>query len=146
MQVIMCAALKDRQQNEGRVNFGLLINRTVLVSLTLGMVFSGPSKAIGDATTFRVTIGSIEQTLKRAAIESPQWHQRQDSIQRDVRDITFLLQQSLLSAKNPQYDHAGKTYYAQEALLVLERATTVGNLDTTMMEPVFALIKQLLKD
>lgn len=127
------------------MNFGIFINRVVLVSLTLGLAFSGPSVAIGEATTF-LTIGSIEQTLKRAAIESPQWHRRQESIQRDIRDITFLLQQSLLSAKNPQYDHAGKTYYAQEALILLERATTVGNLDTAKIEPVFILIKQLLRD
>jgi len=52
----------------------------------------------------------------------------------------------LLSAKNPNYDHAGKAYYAQEALTVLERATTVGNLDTAKVEPVLTFIRQLLKD
>src|SRR5215212_4018163 len=101
------------------MNIVILVKRVVIISLSLGLWFTGPSKAIGEATTFGSTIGSIEQTLKRAATESPQWHKRQDAIQRDVRDITFLLQQSLLSAKNPNYDHAGKAYYAQEALTVL---------------------------
>ena len=127
------------------MNSVIVTNRVVLVSLTLGLVFFGPSKAIGEGTT-GLTLGSIEQTLKRAATESSQWHQRQDSIQRDVADIAFLLQQSLISAKNPHHDRAGKTYYAREALTLVERATTVGNLDMAKIEPVFTLIRQLLRE
>jgi hypothetical protein len=121
--------------------------RALIICLVLGFMLSEPGQAIGEATTSsKKAIVRIEQTLERAASESPHWHQRQESIQRDVQDIMFLLQQSLLSSENPRHDRAGKRYYAQEALVLLDRATTVGNFDPAIVEPVLALIRHLLTD
>ena len=120
--------------------------RALIICLALGFMLSEPGQAIGEATSSKKAIVRIEQTLERAASESPHWHQRQESIQRDVQDIMFLLQQSLLSSENPRHDRAGKKYYAQEALVLLDRATTVGNFDPAIVEPVLALIRHLLTD
>jgi hypothetical protein len=121
--------------------------RILLICLALGIMLFEPRQAIGEPTTStKKAIGQIEQALARAAFESPQRHQRQDSIQRDVQDITFLLEQSLRSSENPHHDRAGKKYYAQEALIVLDRATTVGNFDPANVEPVLVLIRHLLAD
>jgi hypothetical protein len=121
--------------------------KSVLICLILGSVLSGRGQAVGEVPiSSQKAIGRMEQALNRAAAASPQWHQRQQSIQRDVEDITFLLQQSLLSSENPHHDRAGKQYYAQEALAVLHRATTVGHFDPVTIEPVLELIRRLLTD
>lgn len=44
-------------------------------------------------------IGQAEKVLMQAAANSPQWHSKQDSIQRDVYDITFLLEQAWKAAE-----------------------------------------------
>ena len=121
--------------------------KSVFICLIVGSMLSGATSAVGEATiSSKKAIGRMEQALNRAAEASPQWHQRQDSIQRDVQDITFLLEQSLLSSENPDHDRAGKKYYAQEALTVLHRAMTVGHFDPATIEPVLELIKRLLTD
>ena len=125
----------------------LRFRNSVLMSLMLGSMLCGTGQAVGEVTiSSKKAIGRMEHALHRAAAASPQWHQRQESIQRDVDDITFLLQQSLLSSENPHHDRAGKKYYAQEALTVLHRATTVGHFDPATIEPVLELIRRLLTD
>ena len=121
--------------------------KSVFICLIVGSMLSVSRQAVGEVTiSSKKAIVRMEQALNRAAAASPQWHQRQDSIQRDVQDITFLLQQSLLSSENPNHDRAGKKYYAQEALTVLRRATTVGHFDPATIEPVLELIRRLLTD
>ena len=65
-----------------------------------------------------------------------------DSIERDVHDIAFLLEQSLLAAEKP--NHVEKMYSAEQALNLLERATTVGHFELAKTEPIRK--KQLLSD
>jgi hypothetical protein len=87
-------------------------------------------------------VSHIEQVLKRAAAESPQWHSRQDAIQRDVYDITFLLERALKASEH-RNDAATQTY-AEQALTLLQRAVRRGHFDPQQIEPVLTLIRQLL--
>ncbi len=87
-------------------------------------------------------IGQTEQILKRAALESPQWHRRQDAIQRDVEDITFLLDRALKASES--LNDAARNDYAEQALTLLQRAVRRGHFDCKDIEPVLTLIRQLL--
>ncbi len=89
-------------------------------------------------------IGHAEQVLKQAAMKSPNWHSRQDSIQRDVYDITFLLEQALRAAEKS--NDAARKDYAAHALTLLQRAVTRGHFDPAQVEPVLVLIRRLLPD
>ena len=82
--------------------------------------------------------------LKRAAKESPQRNSQADSVERDVHDITFLLDQSWKAAEKS--DDAARKDYAHQALALLQRSVTRGNFERTKVEPVLTLIRQLLSD
>lgn len=87
-------------------------------------------------------IGQAEKVLEQAAANSPKWHSRQDSIQRDVYDITFLLEQAWRAAEKS--NDAAMKDYAQQALTLLQRAVMRGHFDPDKIEPVFMLIRQLM--
>jgi hypothetical protein len=87
-------------------------------------------------------IGQTERVLKQAALNSPKWHAIQDSIQRDVHDIAFLLEQALRAAEKS--NEVASKDYAHQALTLLQRAVTRGHFDPEKIKPVLTLIRQLL--
>ncbi|ALA61105.1 hypothetical protein [Nitrospira moscoviensis] len=88
-------------------------------------------------------VGHAERMLKQAAQESRHWHSRQDSIQRDLHDIVFFLDQSVNAAEKS--DHEARREYAGEALVLLQRGMTAGYFDETKAQPVVSFIRRLLE-
>ena len=82
-----------------------------------------------------------ENQLELAALDAPQ-RDRQDSIQRDIHDIIFLLSQSWKAAEKSN-DVARKDY-AQQALTLLQRSAAQGYFDLAKAKAVLTLIDQLL--
>ncbi len=104
---------------------------------------AGPVRVSGESYALGYdVIGRAERVLKQAAVDSPKWHSKQDSIQRDVHDVTFLLEQAWRAAEKS--NDAAKKEYAHQALTVLQRAVMRGHFDPDKIEPVLALIRQLL--
>ena len=129
----------SEQMNVGRSARKVLRIGTIMVGLLAGgMQLAGTSNVIGYDVILQV-----EDTLHQAAKASPQWHLRQDSIRRDVHDITFSLEQAWKAAE--QSRHAERKDYAEQALLILQRATARGYFDRGKTEPVLAFIRGLLK-
>ena len=89
-------------------------------------------------------VGDAEQVLSEAAKQSPHWHSRRDFIQRDIHDITFMLEQSLLSAEKS--NHVERKYYARQALTLLERGVASGHFDSGQTKPVLSLLRELLAE
>lgn len=116
---------------------GVLLGMMVVWLLPLSALAGGKSYDLGDDV-----IGQTEQVLKRAAAVSPQWHRRQDAIQRDVYDITFLLEQALKASE--KLNDAARKDYAEQAFTLLQRAVRRGHFDPNHIEPVLKLIRQLL--
>ena len=99
----------------------LPFNMGVLLGMLLVWQLPGSAMAGGDSYALGYdVIGQTEQVLKRAAAESPQWHRRQDAIQRDVYDITFLLEQALRASEKLN-DAARKDYAEQRSPYFSER-------------------------
>ena len=88
-------------------------------------------------------IVKAEEHLEQAALESPQRH-KYDTIQRDVHDIVFLLEQSWKAVEKS--DDAARKDYARRALTLLERSAARGYFDLTKAEPVLVLIRHLLAE
>jgi hypothetical protein len=86
----------------------------------------------------------VEDMLHQAAKTSPQWHTHRDAIQRDVHDITFWLEQAWKAGERAK--PAERKDNAEQALLLLQRATTRGHFDRVKTEPVHAFIQGLLAD
>ena len=89
-------------------------------------------------------IDQVEDALKRAGATSVHGRSGQDSIQRDIYDITYLLQEALNAAENS--NEVLKKDYAHQALALLQRAARHGHFEPEHIEPVFTLIRQLLPD
>lgn len=87
-------------------------------------------------------VRQTEQVLKRAASYSPKWHSRQDAIQRDIFDITFLLDQAVRASE--KLNDEAKHDYAQQALTLLQQAVRRGHFDPHSIEPVMKVIRELL--
>lgn len=87
-------------------------------------------------------IGQAEKVLKEAATNSQKWHSKQDSIQRDIYDITLLLEQACRAADKANV--AAMKDSAHQALSLLQRAVARGHFDPGKVEPIFTLIRQLL--
>jgi hypothetical protein len=104
---------------------------------------AGPVRAAGESYALGYEeIGQAEQVLKQAATNSPNRHSKQDSIQRDIHDITFLLEQAWRAAEKSNV--AAREGYAHQALSLLQRAVRRGHFDPEKIEPVLSLIRQLL--
>jgi hypothetical protein len=86
-------------------------------------------------------VTQAEEHLEQAALDSPQ-RNKQDTIQRDVHDIVFLLDRSWKAAEKS--DHIARKEYAQQALTLLERSAARGYFDLAKAKPVLALIRQLM--
>ena len=115
----------------------------VLIGVVILWLLAGSVQAAGESYALGYdVIGQAEKALKQAAINSPMWHSKQDSIQRDVYDITFLLEQALRAAEKS--NDAAMKEYAQQALTLLQRGITRGHFDPEKIEPVLTLIRQLL--
>ena len=120
-----------------------VIIRVLLASLLLMWLFARPAQAAGKpyALGYEV-IGQAEKVLKRAAVNSPKWHSKQDSIQRDVYDITFFLEQAVKAAERA--NEVAMKDNAHQALTLLQRAVKQGHFDPAQIEPVLRLIRQFL--
>ncbi len=120
------------------------IKKLVPLSVALLWLFAEPAAGAEGGTyeTMHEVIGQTELVLKRAAKESPQWHRRQDAIQRDVEDITFFVDRALKASKN--LNAAARNDYAEQALRLLQRAVRRGHFDPKDIEPVLTLIRELL--
>ncbi len=117
---------------------GLVSAGVVVVGL-----LSGSAQAAGEPYALGVeAIGQVEKVLEQAAANSQKWDTRRDSIQRDVYDITFMLEQAWRAAE--KFNDTAMKDYAQQALTLLQRAVTQGHFDPDKIEPVFTLIRQLL--
>jgi hypothetical protein len=103
-----------------------------------------PMEASAEKALNTDRLEDAEQVLLDAAKESPHWHSRRDFIQRDIHDITFMLEQSLRSAE--KFNHAERKYYAQQALTLLERGVGSGHFDSGQTKPVLSLLRQLLAE
>lgn len=110
----------------------------MLVPLPHGAVSAGKS---GYALGYDV-VGQAEQVLKRAASASPHWHSRQGAIQRDIYDITFLIEQAVRASE--KLNDAAKQDYARQALTLLQRGVRRGHFDANSIEPVLKVIQELL--
>lgn len=112
----------------------------LLLSICLG---ASIVQAAGESYALRYEdIGDAERVLKHAAVHSPNWHRRQDAIQRDVNNITFLLEQAWRAVAKSN-DTAQKDY-AHQALTLLQRAVAKGHFDAGRIEPVLRVIRELL--
>ena len=122
--------------------------RSIIKTVSLGMAVvwlsADPAAfAAGESyESIHEVIGQTELVLKQAARESPQWHRRPDAIQRDVEDITFLLDRALKASHS--LNAAARNDYAEQALRLLQRAVRRGHFDPKDIEPVLTLIRDLL--
>ncbi len=87
-------------------------------------------------------IGQAEKVLKQAAANSPKWHSKQDSLEREIYDITLLLEHAYRAAEN--VNDAAMKDSAHQALSLLQQAVAQGHFDPKKVEPIFLLIRQLL--
>jgi hypothetical protein len=115
--------------------------------IILAVIVMGLSAPAGHARTEPYTlayhvIGEAERILKQAAYSSPNWHRKQDAIERDVYDITFYLDQAWKARERA--NEAAMKDNAYQALLLLQRAIRRGHFDGTQVEPVLRLIRHLL--
>jgi len=102
-------------------------------------------QAAGESYALRYEdLGDAERVLKHAAVNSPNWHRRQEAIQRDVYDITFLLEQAWRAAEKG--NETAQKDYAHQALTLLQRAVAKGHFGTNQIEPILRLIRDLLPD
>jgi hypothetical protein len=114
-----------------------------LVAVVIAWLPDGQVQAAGESYSLGYDlIRQAEKVLKEAAASSPNRHSKPDTVQRDVYDITFLLEQAVRAAEKAN-DTAMKDY-AHEALRLLQRAVAQGNFDPAQVEPVMRLIRQLL--
>jgi hypothetical protein len=112
----------------------------IIVGVLLGhMPISGISNVLGYDV-----IVQVEDMLQQAAKASPQWQTRQDVIRRDVHDISFSIELAWKAAEHSR--HAERKDYAEQALLMLQRATARGYFDRVKTEPVLALIQGLISN
>jgi hypothetical protein len=120
-----------------------LIKRLVLGGSGLMWLQATSAQAVGEPYAWGYdVISQAEKVLKQAAANSPKWQSKQDSIQRDIYDITFLLEQAYRAAEKTN-DVAMKDS-AHQALSLLQRAVARGHFDPGKVEPIFTLIRQLL--
>ncbi|HEU4686663.1 MAG TPA: hypothetical protein VFS39_19305 [Nitrospira sp.] len=127
----------------------MLALRVVTLGLMVVLLAIGanaePIRAPGQSSGWGYdAVGQAESVLKRAAVASPRWHSKQDTIQRDVYDITMFLEQAVKAAE--KRNDAAMKDSANQALTLLQRAVRKGHFDPNQIEPVLALIRQLLPD
>ena len=121
-----------------------LLKRALFVSvLILSQLAASMHAAAESSVLSHDAISQAEVHLEGAALDSPQ-RNKQDTIQRDVHDIVFLLDRSWKAAEKS--DHVARKDYAQQALTLLERSAARGYFDLTKAEPVLVLIRQLLSE
>jgi hypothetical protein len=123
-----------------------IVRRSIMKVLRTGAIVVGLAVQMQIAGALNVfgydVIVQVEDILHQAAKASPQWHTKQDTIRRDVHDITFSLEQAWKAAEYSR--HTERKDYAEQALLILRRATARGYFDRAKTEPVVALIRGLL--
>ena len=121
----------------------LLFKSLVFAAMITAWLLPGPAQWAGESYALGYdVIGQVEKVLKQAAVNSPKWPSQQESIQRDVYDITFLLEQAWRAAEAA--NDTSMKEYAHHALTVLQRAVWRGHFEPNEIEPVILMIRQLL--
>ncbi len=87
-------------------------------------------------------VAGLEEVLKQAAVKSPRWHSKQTSIQRDISDISYLMEQAVKASQAS--NHTAMREYARHALALLKRAVTRGHFNPEDVAPVVGEIQRLL--
>jgi hypothetical protein len=88
-----------------------LLNRALRVSFFTLSLLTASMQADAESSALSAdAITQAEEHLERAALDVPQ-RNKQDTIQRDVQDIVFLLNQSLKAAEKS--DDAGRKEYGK---------------------------------
>ena len=136
----MSTPLLQKRITGGRSVKTVLRICTIIVGLLAGqMQMTGISNLFGYDVILQV-----EDLLQQAAKMSAYWDSHQDAIRRDVHDITFWLEQAWKAAERSKPEE--RKDCAEQALLLLQRATARGYFDRVKTEPVRALIRGLLSD
>jgi hypothetical protein len=125
------------------MRIGHLIRSLVLVGSVLMWLLAGSVQAVGEPYALGYDVmGQAEKVLKQAAANSPNWPNKRDAIEREIYDITFLLEQAWRAAE--KVNDAAMKDAAHQALSLLQRALARGHFDPGTVEPIFTLIRQLL--
>ncbi len=125
------------------MRIGHLIRSLVLAGSVLMWLQATTAQAVSEPYALGYdVIGHAEKVLKQAAENSPQWKIKQDSIQREIYDIMFWLEQACRAAE--KVNDAAMKDSAHQALSLLQRAVARGHFDPGTVEPIFTLIRQLL--
>jgi hypothetical protein len=128
----------------GLINLGRPAKKVLRISAIILGLLAGQMQIAGTSNVFGYdVIIEVEDALHQAA-KASQWHTHQDSIQRDVHDITFSLEQAWKAAEHST--HTERKDDAEQALLTLQRATERGYFDRLKTEPVLAFIRGLLTE
>jgi hypothetical protein len=133
-------SLREEQMSKERS-----VKKFLRISAIIVILMAGQMQITGTPNVFGYdVILQVEDILHQAAKASPQWETRQESIRRDVHDITFSIELAWKAAEHSR--HAERKDYAEQALLILQRGTARGHFDRAKTEPVLALIRGLLSD
>lgn len=125
------------------MRIGQLIRSLVLAGSVLIWPQATSVQAVGELYALGYdVIGQAEKVLKQAAANSPKWHSKQDSLEREIYDITLLLEHAYRAAEN--VNDAAMKDSAHQALSLLQQAVARGYFDPKKVEPIFLLIRQLL--
>lgn len=116
--------------------------RLLSLAVLCGLLTTVPSVARSEFShQHEERIAQVEHVLKHAAKRSPRWHSHQASIQRDVHDIGYFVEQAIRTA-----DPDSMREYAGQALLLLQRALHRGHFHPQDVAPVLSEIQQLLPE
>lgn len=105
------------------------------------MLLASPGESGEGPASRHDQIARVEQVLTHAAQCSPRWHSHQALIQRDVHDISYLVERAM---KTP--DPILRREYAAEALALLKRALSRGFFHTDEVRHVVNELHQLIPD
>jgi hypothetical protein len=119
----------------------------LLLHLAPASVLTGglpPAASLVEDHAREDVIGRVEVALKHAARKSPKWHSKQASIQRDVHDITYLVEQAVKASKTD--NHVSAQEYARQASALLQRALTRDHFHPDDVAPVMRELQRLIPD
>ncbi|ALA60429.1 hypothetical protein [Nitrospira moscoviensis] len=117
----------------------------LLMHLAPATVLAGglpPAVGLVEARAREEVIARVEVALKQAARKSPKWHSKQASIQRDVHDITYLVEQAVKASITD--NHVSAQEYARQASALLQRALTRDHFHPDDVAPVMRELQRLI--
>jgi hypothetical protein len=114
-----------------------------LALLLMSLVLPQVSWGAGERSRLETeTLVHVEQALKHAAVSSPVWHSKQEAIQRDIQDISYVLDEAINASRAG--NQRALRDYVREALGLLRRAIRLGHFRADDVAPVLALIQSVV--